>query len=119
MRIESPYPETPHPRFWYWFSIRIPTSAFRDTHMPDFTYEAILGTGGRSTGTLTAASEREVASMLDARGLFPVKISAAGTGTDWPVPYQDLQARGRQSSAIYSTGGGLNSHSAAKGTYGW
>jgi len=39
-----------------------------------------------------------------------------GTGLDWPVPYQDLQARSR---AIYSTGGGANPHSAPKGTYGW
>lgn len=43
---------------------------------------------------------------------------AAGTGTDWPVPYQDLQARGRTSDLIYSTGG-ANTHSAARGTYGW
>lgn len=48
--------------------------------MPDFTYEAIARTGSRSTGTLTAGSEREAATMLDARGLFPVKILAARSG---------------------------------------
>ncbi len=50
--------------------------------MPDFAYEALGGTGQRSQGTLTAGSEREVQSMLDARGLFPVRIQAVkGTAT--------------------------------------
>ena len=38
--------------------------------MPEFTYEALSKLGQRSTGALTATSEREAASMLDARGLF-------------------------------------------------
>jgi SusD/RagB-like outer membrane lipoprotein len=42
-----------------------------------------------------------------------------GTGLHWPVPFGDLQARGRDKSAIYSTGGGSNPASAPKGTYGW
>jgi type II secretory pathway component PulF len=42
--------------------------------MPDFVYEALASTGQRSQGTLTANSEREVQTMLDARGLFPVRI---------------------------------------------
>lgn len=50
--------------------------------MPDFTYVARNPAGGQATGTLTAASEREVMSLLDQRGLFPVQIqplkSAAG-----------------------------------------
>ncbi len=45
--------------------------------MPEFLYEALGNTGGRSQGTLTATSEREVMAMLDARGLFPLKIEAA------------------------------------------
>src|SRR5438128_7142235 len=45
--------------------------------MPDFTYEALATTGQRSHGTLTANTEREVQAMLDARGLFPVRIQAA------------------------------------------
>lgn len=46
--------------------------------MPDFSYEALAKTGQKQTGTLTAGSEREAASMLDARGLFPIKILATG-----------------------------------------
>jgi hypothetical protein len=42
-----------------------------------------------------------------------------GTGVHWAVPFTDLQARGRATAGIYSTGGGTNPGSAAKGTYGW
>ena len=42
--------------------------------MAEFTYEALEKSGKRSSGTLTASNEREAASMLDARGLFPVQI---------------------------------------------
>jgi general secretion pathway protein F len=45
--------------------------------MPDFTYEALGKTGSKSTGTLTANSEREAAIMLDGRGLFPLRIALA------------------------------------------
>jgi general secretion pathway protein F/type IV pilus assembly protein PilC len=45
--------------------------------MPDFTYEALASTGQKSQGTLTAGSEHEVMSILDARGLFPVRIQPA------------------------------------------
>jgi general secretion pathway protein F/type IV pilus assembly protein PilC len=45
--------------------------------VPEFTYEALAGSGQRSKGTLTATSEREVLAMLTARGLFPVTIGAA------------------------------------------
>ena len=45
--------------------------------MPDFTYTALLGTGAKSIGTITATSEREAATMLDAKGLFPLHIAAA------------------------------------------
>jgi general secretion pathway protein F/type IV pilus assembly protein PilC len=44
--------------------------------MPEFTYEAMGASGTRSQGTLVANSEREVMAMLDARGLFPVRIAA-------------------------------------------
>ena len=44
--------------------------------MPDFTYVALAQTGTRSTGTVTAASEREAAAQLDARGLFPIEVKA-------------------------------------------
>ena len=44
--------------------------------MPDYSYTALGNAGQRSNGTLTANSEREVMTMLDARGLFPLKIEA-------------------------------------------
>ncbi|QEL18796.1 type II secretion system F family protein [Limnoglobus roseus] len=44
--------------------------------MPDYTYEALAKTGQKQTGTLTAGSEREAASVLDSRGLFPIKIAS-------------------------------------------
>jgi general secretion pathway protein F/type IV pilus assembly protein PilC len=47
--------------------------------VPDFTYEALTTAGVRSQGALTATSEREAMSMLDARGLFPVRIAVAKT----------------------------------------
>jgi hypothetical protein len=55
--------------------------------------------------------------FLDMRGWGDLP---EGTGTDWPVPYQDLQARGPEH-LIYSTGGSGsgNTHVAARGTYGW
>jgi len=43
----------------------------------EFTYEALATTGQRNTGTLTANTEREAMAMLDAKGLFPVRIAAA------------------------------------------
>jgi general secretion pathway protein F len=45
--------------------------------MPDFTFEALAKTGSKSTGTLTANSEREAAIILDGRGLFPLRIAMA------------------------------------------
>ena len=45
--------------------------------MPDFTYEALAGTGQRIHGTMTANSEREVVSFLDGKGLWPLHIEMA------------------------------------------
>src|SRR5271167_156617 len=45
--------------------------------MPDYRYEALAGTGQRTHGAITATSEREVVSMLDSKGLFPLKIEMA------------------------------------------
>jgi general secretion pathway protein F len=42
--------------------------------MAEYTYEARAKTGAMNQGTLTAGSEREAMAILDARGLFPVKI---------------------------------------------
>lgn len=49
--------------------------------MPDFVYEALGNTGQRSTGTLTAASEREAIAQLDARGLFPVRVEVTASAS--------------------------------------
>ena len=55
--------------------------------------------------------------FLDMRGWGDL---AEGTPIHWAVPYQDLQARGRTGTAIYSTGVGTAPNSAAPtGTYGW
>jgi len=43
--------------------------------VPEFNYEAMSSSGARSQGVLTAGSEREVMTMLDARGLFPLRIN--------------------------------------------
>jgi len=45
--------------------------------MPDFAYTALTDSGTKSSGSITAATEREAASMLDARGLFPLQITEA------------------------------------------
>jgi general secretion pathway protein F/type IV pilus assembly protein PilC len=71
--------------------------------MPDFTYEALAKTGTKSTGTLTANSEREAALILDGRGLFPVRIAlaknqAAGGGA---LSF-GKRVKGRQLATMYS-----------------
>jgi general secretion pathway protein F len=45
--------------------------------MPDFNYEALAGTGQRTSGTMSANTEREVVTILDSKGLFPLKIEMA------------------------------------------
>ena len=47
--------------------------------MPDYTYEALSKSSQKTTGTVTANSEREAALMVDARGLFPLKVALAKT----------------------------------------
>src|SRR5947208_7056063 len=67
--------------------------------MPDYTYEAMGKVGDRSEGLLTATSEREAALMLDARGLFPVRIAAIkakGSGGG------GRRVKGRVMSAFYA-----------------
>jgi general secretion pathway protein F/type IV pilus assembly protein PilC len=68
--------------------------------VPEFTYEALAQSGQRSQGTLTANSEREVMAMLDARGMFPLRIAAiksAGGGQRW-----GRRIRGRYMAPFYS-----------------
>jgi general secretion pathway protein F/type IV pilus assembly protein PilC len=61
--------------------------------MPDFTYEALASTGQRSQGMLTATSEREVQAMLDARGLFPLRIQAAAGSASAPAAGKRIRGR--------------------------
>ena len=67
--------------------------------MPDFTYEAMAKAGGRSTGTLTANTEREAMMMLDGRGLFPLSITAlkAKSAARW-----GKKVKGRITATFYS-----------------
>ncbi len=69
--------------------------------MPEFTYDALMPTGQRNSGTLTAGSEREAMAMLDSRGLFPVSItpvkSAAAASYGW-----GRKIRGRYMATFYS-----------------
>jgi general secretion pathway protein F len=63
----------------------------------EFTFEAIGRTGQRTQGTLTAGSEHEVMTMLDGRGLLPVRIQAARATTSH-------HAWGRRVSSRYLAG---------------
>src|SRR5262245_56086105 len=68
--------------------------------MPDFTHDAITTSGQRSSGTVTATSEREAISIIDARGLFPVRVAAAksqSAGT-----FRGRRVKGRHMAAFYS-----------------
>jgi general secretion pathway protein F/type IV pilus assembly protein PilC len=47
--------------------------------MPDFNYTALANTGTKTTGTITAGSEREAAALLDGKGLFPITVALANT----------------------------------------
>src|SRR4051794_16237757 len=67
--------------------------------MPDYTFEALGKAGDRSSGTLTATSEREAALMLDARGLFPVRIAQAKAKGS---AMGGRRVKGRVISAFYS-----------------
>jgi hypothetical protein len=54
--------------------------------------------------------------FLDSRGWGDL---AEGTPIDWAAPFEDLQARGRIGSQIYSTGTADGYHRAPPSTYGW
>jgi general secretion pathway protein F/type IV pilus assembly protein PilC len=47
--------------------------------MPDFAYTARDMTGQKVTGTMSAATEREVIAMLSGKSLFPVQVTAGKT----------------------------------------
>jgi general secretion pathway protein F/type IV pilus assembly protein PilC len=68
--------------------------------VPEFTFEALGGAGQRNTGTLVANSEREVMAMLDARGLFPLRIAAAKSSTQARAGGRRI--RSRYTAAFYA-----------------
>jgi general secretion pathway protein F/type IV pilus assembly protein PilC len=68
--------------------------------VPEFAYEAMNGGGQRNQGTLVANSEREVMAMLDARGLFPVRITPAKSRSG--TRRWGLRIRSRYMTAFYS-----------------
>src|SRR5262245_45636431 len=73
--------------------------------MPDFTYEALARTGTKSTGTLTANSEREAALILDGRGLFPIRIHLAKTQASGGGGFRlgfGRRVKGRHLATMYS-----------------
>jgi general secretion pathway protein F len=73
--------------------------------MPDYTYEALAKTGTKSTGTLTANSEREAALMLDGRGLFPMRIGLSRSQVVGPkaqIGFWTKKVKGRQLATTYS-----------------
>ncbi len=73
--------------------------------MPDFTYDAMGKTGAKSTGTLSANSEREAAQILDSRGLFPLRIALARgqvTGPKAQMGFWVKKVKGRQLATMYS-----------------
>jgi general secretion pathway protein F len=68
--------------------------------VPDYTYEAITSTGQKSSGMLTAVSEREVMAMLDAKALFPVRVAMAkGSAT---ASKSNKKVSARQMAAFFS-----------------
>ncbi len=64
-----------------------------EVFVPDFSYEAVANSGQRNQGTLTANSEREALAMLDARGLFPLRVV--------PVKSRAAQVSGKRVRAKY------------------
>jgi general secretion pathway protein F/type IV pilus assembly protein PilC len=69
--------------------------------MPDYTYEALSKTGQKSTGTVTANSEREAALMVDGRGLFPLKVTLAKTQASASGGF-GKKVKGRHLAVLYS-----------------
>src|SRR3569623_1814857 len=67
--------------------------------MPDYAYIARDATGQKVTGTLSAATEREVLGILSGRSLFPVQVAATKAAA---VPGANLRVRGQIMATVYS-----------------
>jgi len=67
--------------------------------VPDFAYIARDSAGQKVSGTLTAATEREVLGILSGRTLFPVQVTASKGAT---APGAKLRVRGQVMATVYS-----------------
>jgi general secretion pathway protein F/type IV pilus assembly protein PilC len=67
--------------------------------MPDFAYIARDTTGQRVSGTLSAATEREVIGILSGKSLFPVQVTVTKGAT---TPGANLKVRGQTMATLYS-----------------
>jgi type II secretory pathway component PulF len=67
--------------------------------MPDFAYIARDLAGHKVSGSVTAATEREVISILSGRSLFPVEVSADKAAL---APGANLKVRGQMMATVYS-----------------
>jgi type II secretory pathway component PulF len=67
--------------------------------MPDFAYIARDMTGQKVSGSLTAATEREVISILSGRSLFPVEVRADKSAL---APGANLKVSGQMMATFYS-----------------
>ncbi len=67
--------------------------------MPDYAYEAMGSAGDRTSGTLTANNERDVVAMLDARGLFPVKVQVSASAA---ASHFGRKVRSKHLTTLYS-----------------
>ncbi len=67
--------------------------------MPDFAYTARDATGQKISGTLSAATEREVLGILSGRSLFPVEVKASKASS---APGANLRVRGQIMATLYA-----------------
>src|SRR3954471_22507149 len=67
--------------------------------MPDYAYIARDTTGQKVSGTLSAATEREVLGILSGRSLFPVEVKASKAAA---APGANLRVRGLVMATVYS-----------------
>src|SRR5437763_16360540 len=66
--------------------------------MPDFAYIARDATGQKVSGSLSAATEREVLNILSGRSLFPVEVSTSKAAA---APGANLRVRGQVMATVY------------------
>src|SRR5438874_3248718 len=67
--------------------------------MPDYAYIARDSTGQKVSGSLSAATEREVINILSGRSLFPVEVKASKAIV---APGANLRVRGQVMATVYS-----------------